>query len=326
MLRRACDKLRGMHDGIIFLAGDSSMDNKEWIVDWADAVNGYERFVDPPTMKRDVCYWMNAEAQRRASGLACLNTAIEATTLSNRACCSLLEQDVFIRDNITENDYLVVSVGGNDIALMPNLCTALNLVLLSWCVPVVCLEKCAVACPPNTHLDLGCAGCGIEGCLCACPCGWPPAIGYFVNLFRYRVQNYVERMLENRRPKKVFVCMIYFLDEAPTGSWADGALACMGYNCAPYRLQAAIRCMFRLATSRIRIPGTEVVAVPLFEILDGKTSADYVMRVEPSSEGGHKMANALLDAILGPSDSDRHTAVQAWDVIAPQPMTMETAG
>ena len=46
-------------------------------------------------------------------------------------------------------------------------------------------------------------------------------------------------------------------------------------------------------------PGTEVVAFPLFEVLDGSDSRDYVQRVEPSPQGGAKMGRALMDALLG---------------------------
>jgi len=73
----------------------------------------------------------------------------------------------------------------------------------------------------------------------------------------------------------------------------------MGYDCAPGRLQAAIRAVFNLATRRIRIPGVDVIAYPLFEVLDGSNSADYVQRVEPSPLGGQKMARALVDALYG---------------------------
>ena len=73
----------------------------------------------------------------------------------------------------------------------------------------------------------------------------------------------------------------------------------MCYDCAPWRLQSAIRQVFHLATRRIRIPGVEVVPVPLFEVLDGRESRDYVQRVEPSPRGGKKMAVALMDAIYG---------------------------
>ena len=127
-------------------------------------------------------------------------------------------------------------------------------------------------------------------------------MGYFVDLFANRVQNYIVNMLGSRRPRKVVACMIYFLDVAGRGSWADGFLCCMGYNCAPSRLQSAIRAVFNLATRRIRIPGTEVVAMPLFEVLDGSCSEDYVQRVEPSPTGGRKIAAALIDAILDGED------------------------
>jgi hypothetical protein len=40
-----------------------------------------------------------------------------------------------------------------------------------------------------------------------------------------------------------------------------------------------------------------VIPVPLFHALDGKLSREYVERVEPSSQGGRKMAEFLLDII-----------------------------
>lgn len=47
----------------------------------------------------------------------------------------------------------------------------------------------------------------------------------------------------------------------------------------------------------IRIPGSQVIPVPLFNALDGKNSRDYIARVEPSSRGGKKMAEYILDMI-----------------------------
>mmetsp|Transcript_2105 Transcript_2105/g.5279 ORF Transcript_2105/g.5279 Transcript_2105/m.5279 type:complete len:108 (-) Transcript_2105:66-389(-) len=73
----------------------------------------------------------------------------------------------------------------------------------------------------------------------------------------------------------------------------------MCYDLSPQRLQAAIRRVFEVGTSRVRIEGTEVVAFPLFRVLDGSDTNDYVERVEPSSQGGAKMARALMDAVLG---------------------------
>jgi hypothetical protein len=40
-------------------------------------------------------------------------------------------QDAFIRDHITRDDVLIVSVGGNDIALSPTLRTAVNMLLVT---------------------------------------------------------------------------------------------------------------------------------------------------------------------------------------------------
>lgn len=55
--------------------------------------------------------------------------------------------------------------------------------------------------------------------------------------------------------------------------------------------------------STIRIKGSEVIPTPLFNVLDGKRSEDYIARVEPSALGGRKMAEFLLDLIEMPSDS-----------------------
>lgn len=305
--------LTSLHDGLrgddpqhprpcIFLAGDSSLDNKVWFEDRSEAVNGYENHLVPPTMKHDVCFWVNAELQRRGIDAFCLNTAVEATALNSRPFCCILQQEEVIRRCITPRDTLVVSIGGNDLALMPVLATLLNIIPLICLTPQACIERCACACPPNIayrlSCDCGCVGCGLPGCLVS-PFGWPPGLAYFVDLFGNRVQEYILRVLGGRRPQKVVCCMIYFLDVHGRGGWADGFLGCMGYNCAPSRLQSAIRKVFELATKRIRIPGVEVIAFPLFEHLDGSDTRDYIERVEPSPRGGRKMARALIDTLYG---------------------------
>ena len=100
--------------------------------------------------------------------------------------------------------------------------------------------------------------------------------------------------MAKKKPKKVLICTIYYPEERAAGSWADAALSAMCYNSDPGKLQCAIRQIFRHATSKIRIPGVEVVVpVPLFEVLDAKNPRDYEQRVEPSVEGGRKMAAAF---------------------------------
>ena len=74
---------------VLFLAGDSTLDNKYWILHTpaVDAINGYESFLRPARMMQDVSYWINREILARGQGerAVCLNTAIEATTLGERS-------------------------------------------------------------------------------------------------------------------------------------------------------------------------------------------------------------------------------------------------
>ena len=60
--------------------------------------------------------------------------------------------------------------------------------------------------------------------------------------------------------------------------------------------------MYAQATMEINIKGTQVIPVPLFEVLDGKREVDYVERVEPSTEGGRKMSEKLRDVVLSVLD------------------------
>eukprot|EP00970_Alexandrium_tamarense_P016315 scaffold6342_cov206-Alexandrium_tamarense.AAC.53 len=112
-----------------------------------------------------------------------------------------------------------------------------------------------------------------------------------------RTQHYINAITAKTKPKKILVCMIYYPDESNTPSWANGALGALGYNNNPVKVQLLIRKFFEEATCRIKVPGSEVIPIPLFHPLDGTNSSDYVARVEPSATGGRKMAEFLLDAI-----------------------------
>ena len=113
--------LRTQGKRLVWLAGDSSLDNKYWFSEAHPAVNGYEHILRPPEMKADVCYWLNKQAAETHGGppLACVNTALEATALNDRSRGQLWMSDKLIRDNIGSEDVLIVSVGGNDVALQP---------------------------------------------------------------------------------------------------------------------------------------------------------------------------------------------------------------
>ena len=293
-IRRA----KGDDHGIIFLAGDSTLDNKHWFSDSGPAVNGYEQVLDPPVSVKDVAYWLNVEAVNRGVGerYTALNCAVEESTIQGRAFGNLLPADKFVREHVRPNDVVVVSVGGNDVALKPTPCTIASILALLFCAPKRCIKE--AACGVPLPCDDYCCGCG-AGCLSnalACPLGY----GYFLHLFSTRLQILASRLVGGGdKPKKILICMIYFLDEAPGNSWADATLSALGYNRDPEKLQLLIQSIFQQASPRVKISGTEVVAVPLFTVLDGKRSEEYVQRVEPSAVGGSKIASLLMDAILG---------------------------
>merc|ERR1712083_1182063 len=109
-------------------------------------------------------------------------------------------------------------------------------------------------------------------------------------MFRVRLRRYIEGLISVKKPRKVIVCMLYFLDETSGGSWADTVLHHLGYDTNPDKLQTVMRKVYEWGVSKLDIPGVEVVPLPLYEVLDGKDTGDYVQRVEPSVIGGQKMA------------------------------------
>jgi hypothetical protein len=295
--------------GIIYLAGDSSLDNKFWIRSTTRSTNGYEHILKPPASINDITHSLNKEivARNLQDEYAVINAAVEESTLGDRACMSLLPQDKFISSHITSNDSIVVSVGGNDIALRPSCCTVVNTCCLLYCSNEKCIDKCA--CGRPLPCDDYCCGmcCGCASNLCAWPCGY----GYFLHLFGSRIQSYVRQLANRRKPRKVLICMIYYLDVTPGGSWADTALSLLGYNTNPGHLQTLIRKVYEQATRTISIPDVEVVAVPFFIAMDGTDRNDYEQRAEPSAQGGGKLANLILDAVIGGNDA-MSTAYDDW--------------
>ena len=223
-------------------------------------------------MEQDVNYWVNREIVNRGiKNLACINTSVEASTVGERVnflSKGLWPQDKFIRDNIRKDDILIVSVGGNDIALRPSLRTILSMLTI--------MKSSEEAIKNNR-------ACGFK---------------HFVRLFKNKIEKYLLKLTERCCPKEIIVCMIYYPDEVSDGSWADFAFNALGYNNNPQKLQLLIRKAFEMASKKIYIRGAKITPFPLFKVLNGKNHRDYIQRVEPSSQGGRKMANAFLDVIL----------------------------
>lgn len=241
---------------IIYLAGDSSLDNKFWIKEPISNADPsqipaiyHKTLADPITLIPDVAYWLNHLLSARAT---CINTAVEESLLRERD--TDLPHDAFIRSNIRSNDILVVSVGSNDIALNPTVETSAHMFQLAWLTPRKSIED-----------------------------GSAWGLPYFRHLFGSKIQDYISRLTAVTKPRAVVVCMIYFPLESGKGQsgWADGKLRVLGYERNPGQLQAAIRELYKSATEEISVEGVEVLPCKLFEVLDGKEARDYVERVEP---------------------------------------------
>lgn len=134
----------------------------------------YADLLQPPSSVADVTYWLNYLSAQRKSGTrySAINTAVEATTLNER-CFKLRPQDRFIRDNLERDDVLIVSIGGNDIAMAPSPCTVASVAGL-LCLPQSCLQngRSFGAVPFNDCC------CGFGASLASCGCSCPPCLGY----------------------------------------------------------------------------------------------------------------------------------------------------
>lgn len=256
---------------IVYLAGDSTLDNKFWILDQKSkkAINYYQLVLNPPQMKPDVCYHLNNLL--RGSPYICINCAVEESTLLERAQGNLLEQDVFIQQHLKKQDVLIVSVGGNDIVYKPTFTTLYNLVMLISFNTIENLKKNPLKCWGFKH---------------------------FIYLFKDEVTQYIKGLISLQKPKLGIVCMFYYPDESLTGGWADNALSYLGYNRNPEKLQVVIQQIYKYAIQQISIPNVQIIAFPMFEILDSKLTQDYVERVEPSNLGGRKIAKSLVELIF----------------------------
>lgn len=289
---RARDPLRP----IVWLVGDSTLDNKAWVADAAAlrACRGYERVLRPPRCAPDVAAWLNELLQHAGQppqALVAVNAAVEESTLGGRrGGRRLLPHDELVREHLRPHDVIVASLGGNDIALAPSLATIASMASLAHVAS-------------DASIDAGTA------------CG----LAHLVGMFRDDTRRYLKALCARALPRMVIACMVYAPHEAPEPSWAGPALAALRYNAAPARLQRVIRRVYAAGTCGVRVAGVgAVVPCPLFDVLDpSPASRDYVARVEPSAIGGRKLAAAFLRIILGAAGAGAAEAAGAEESAAP---------
>lgn len=274
----------------VWLVGDSSLDNKYWILSQrVAAVNGYEQLLSPARSVPDIAHCLNAafalqeqqQQLQQASGAAAgpqqqqqqhrftvINCSVEESTVGVRESgTKLLPQDAFVRDTVSQHDIVLCSLGGNDIALKPTVGTILS---IGW------LAKISSTVAVKTGTAWG--------------------LGHLRSLFGEQYEGYLRALFAKTRPLMLVPSMIYYMDmNAKAESWANFTLGAIGYNAAAGQahVQALIDRVYEENFVRrgVQIQGVKIVApVPLSLALDGKTTTDYVARVEPSATGGVKIA------------------------------------
>ncbi|CUI14935.1 Hypothetical protein, putative [Bodo saltans] len=303
---------------VVWLAGDSSLDNKFWLnsaTSQVPACNGMELILKPPTSVADVAAHLNSviasershrsSPGRRAPEYVCINCSVEESTIGMRKKGQvLLPQDEFLKARVVPGDVVVVSLGGNDIALKPTACTIFS---MGW----------LTACSSHANVVNGTAwGLGAMESLVVddlslylrnilSPLTQQQSVDGVVSLPVVAAANALEP------PKRTIVlpCMIYYPDEnAAATSWANVTLGAIGYNKTPAKVQAIIDRIATVATASINAEAlgltgatAHVEVVPLSTALDGKRTDDYVARVEPSVSGGRRMAELIWNTIKNAS-------------------------
>jgi lysophospholipase L1-like esterase len=165
----------------------------------------------------------------------------QASTLEDRVKGGLLGQDLLIRDHIAANDVLIVSIGGNDVALRPSLKTIMSVSWLTFFSRDSNLEN-GTAYGDHDHSVISIH---IYHCLQLL------GMGHVRHVFHDQLKGYISEICANTKPKLVLVTMIYYPSESGQG-WADPLLKTLGYNKDPSTLQKIIRTVFRECVSEIK--------------------------------------------------------------------------
>ena len=278
---------------IVFLMGDSTLDNKFWLraCPRMAAGGGYERFISPPLVVPDVTSCLIA-ALSSEMGLShtVLNCAVEESTLQGRVVRQVgssgppqltRPHDIFAAQacGAVTGDIMVLSLGGNDIVLSPSLSTIAALVGTLHCASISALES-----------------------------GTAWGFNTLIKLFRDDMQTYINALYNaGARPSTIIVLFPYLPERAGSltqSSWADTSLKLLGYDAAPENLERVMRAVYKRATCLLQPPpmasqSTRIIPVALFDgVLDSTSgSGDFIARVEPSAKGSAKIAHRLAKII-----------------------------
>jgi len=160
----------------IYLAGDSILDNKFWVKN-EGKVNKVKNLFDIP----DIEYHMNDLIE----DYTCINCASEESKVENKI---YNYQDKFIHDNITKDDILVISIGGNDFLLNPDNLTRLGKAQFSRILKGKYEDE--------NYLQI-------------------------LNIFNLHIPKYIKYLIGKNTPKKIIYLFPYFPCEVKGQCWSS---------------------------------------------------------------------------------------------------------
>jgi hypothetical protein len=261
-------------------------------------INGYEDVLNGNESVPDVAYQINQTLidNRLNEEYVCINAAIEESTLYQRFTdktnysgnVKLLPQDEFIYDNIQIDDILIVSVGGNDIALSPKPETKRHFenFIINTRLPDDKKSK-------DDIMKYN---------------------QYFNEIFKNKLKLYIEKLCSrdgnNSLPSLIIPCMVYYpcLSLTQVG-FAEPILSLTGYKTGNHEiLQNFIKELYLDSTRYISIMKKQkgmsdenkiniIDPCPLYEVLDSSNEELYLKSAEPSIKGGYLMAIRFVNQI-----------------------------
>ncbi len=274
ILLRATDISNNERPHVIWLVGDSSLDNKAWVREdqclrpHTDTTL-YERAIieSNSLLLPDVAYHVNKLLPER---WLCLCCAAEEAKLVTRAQHGLSDQEAFARDNFdSEKDVFVVSIGGNDILLGPDAGLAASVgVALLWS--------------------------GVFGWWLPSLFGWAPGISSLRQYYEEHLKSYLTQLRgDNGSSANMILCAPYYPCEIPQNGWSKRVLHALRYHDHPWIAQQALRSVF----DNLVLQDRSLKRLRLFDFLDPHDHALYVAGVEPSDLGGQHIARGIYQYV-----------------------------
>lgn len=264
----------------IYFLGDSTLDNKHWVRNKPQkSLPLFEKNLE--YMLPDISFFMNKKLYENNEKYICLNFAVEENHLKNRNNSTnnnlipLNGWEDYVSSNLTENDILIVSIGGNDLALKLNIPIILNL-CLSLFLSDDLLRK-------NPYL-----------------------IYYILDIYKNYLKQFLLDIIKYKKPKMIVLCGVYFPCIDYQDSWCKNILNIMKYNVPSYRknIHCVLEMLFEEGLKSLNsenipeLEGIEIKYIPLYKVLNCEDKEDYVAGVEPSVQGGEKMAEAFYNSIF----------------------------